>query len=150
MTFKNEFVSEDDIKKFDLKKMWLGCHLNYEEYPEYLRMSWTRDHDQNAFLMFVGGGGREQPELLAAFYFKKNFYFVEVIKTFAKIDPNIDFESLGNGELIWKILSVDRKPPSIAQSEMIESLKKALISYGHLGVHKQLPGIKIIVVVESS
>lgn len=144
MAFINEFASEEDIKKYQLKELWLGGHLNYKEYPESFRLHWVRDSERDAFLMFVGGGNREQLEVFATLYFKGEYFSVELIK---KVSGSNEADT-GKWQIVWKVVSIDRKALTAKPVELIGLLKEALLTYGYRGVHKQLPNAKLDIVLE--
>ena len=62
MAFVNEYVSEEDIKKYNLEEIWLEYNVIYRKtgVPSHVRLNWTVDHDRCIYLMWIGGAGYDQ------------------------------------------------------------------------------------------
>ena len=73
MAFVNEFVSDEDIKKYKLERLWLGFHPGDQEVPSVYRFHWTVDRERDAFFMIVGGGGREDDATICVLYWKGEY-----------------------------------------------------------------------------
>jgi len=54
MTFVNEYVSPEDIKKCKLDEQFLRSHPEYKSLPENFKPSWTIDKERNIYLMGAG------------------------------------------------------------------------------------------------
>ena len=73
MAFVNEYVSEDDIKKYGLDKVWLDRNAVYKaegKMPSGFRYKWTVDRESDSYFMVVGGGGYDRGNITNCVLFR--------------------------------------------------------------------------------
>ena len=80
MAFVNEYVPEEDVKKYGLTEMWLRYHPEYDSYPASFRHKWTVDRERDAYFMVVVGGGREGEGPLCLLHFAAGRFSVQLRK----------------------------------------------------------------------
>lgn len=127
MAFVNEYVSEDDDKKYGLEaidKRYFKGHA-----PGYV--TWTRDHGRDIYLRFMRDGGEDgmwQQKFI--FYWKGTLMEVglDLIKATG--------ERGGKGVVEWSLryLSIP-ETLSASHEQILADLKEALSMYGGGGVY---------------
>ena len=139
MAIINEYVSQEDIKKYNLEKLV----KKYEFYPRYLQIdsiSWTVDKERDIWLIRCAeeynpdidhAGTREH---IFTLYYKGvdievRVWLEEDSQTNIYISPFI---------VIWRFLSVDPSSfDGVDENEIKEVLKEFLTVYGDSGVWAQ-------------
>jgi hypothetical protein len=124
MAFVNEYVSAEDVKKYDLD----GINRKFGKDPE-IRYQWTIDRANDFFLMWMSRGREE-------FAGRQTFVFWwkgEVLPVY--------MESEGSGRLnektttIWRSAGIELPPQLAGQREEItQVLKEALTAYKVSGI----------------
>ena len=146
MAFINKIIDEEDIKKYQLMKIW---EKHKEEERKTIKMvaktfyQWTIDKEKEVFLIhFARFLEEDQPdhgeiytnENIFIFYFEKKFYELILIReredyTFGEKSIVLVYETS------WNIKSIE---PNIKISEKFNaSLKEALTRYGEDGVYNK-------------
>ena len=148
MAFINKIIDEEDIKKYQLMKIW---EKHKEEERKTIKMvaktfyQWTIDKEKEVFLIhFARFLEEDQPdhgeiytnENIFIFYFEKKFYELILIRESEKriFNEENDVKVLVY-ETSWNIKSIE---PNIKISEKFNaSLKEALTRYGEDGVYNK-------------
>lgn len=124
MAFVNEYVSEDDDKKYGLEE------LDKRYFKGHFQPHWTRDYERNMYLRFMRDGGEDGMwQQTFTFYWKGTLF-------------EVGLESEGGGkrgDVGWKswllrYLSLP-KHLEVDREQIIADLKAALTAYGGAGIH---------------
>lgn len=125
MAFVNEWVSDEDIKKYDLPSVWMK--VTWDTPIQYV---WTVDRERNTFLIPYASGREE---------FSNHHDFVlwwdgELHK--ARLIKNNDrLDGLENLTTTWHLIGIDSDPGSVHSKEkVLAMLKEALRGYRLSGV----------------
>lgn len=143
MTFVNEYVSKDDIKRHGFDRIYFDNHPASAEIPETYRPDWTIDRDNSAVLRKVGGANtaRESEHWIEfrldirdqSFYVKLN-------------------RGQGSGSyrdvpyrIVWdRIVAIDPQEfRDVSREEMLTRLKEGLTVYGDGGVHSYVRDVLV-------
>ncbi len=124
MAFVNEYVSEEEAKKYDLD----GINRQFGRDPD-IRYSWTIDRERNVFLMWIKAGREE-------FASEETF----VLWWDGLVVPVYTIKG-GGGRLseksttIWRLRGIDL-PSELTdkRDELIAVLKEALTEYKVFGI----------------
>jgi hypothetical protein len=137
VTFVNEYVSDDDVKKYRLTELWLRYHPEYDSYPSSFRHMWTIDREQDAYFMVMGGGGREE-----------NYSLCDLLANGARSTVRVRLAVGSSPNLldrpfkrIWELIDIRNMNGEKyrADDETIKILKDALSVYGYFGAFEQVP-----------
>ncbi|MGQ0597917.1 hypothetical protein [Aquabacterium sp.] len=124
MAFMNEWVSEEDIKKYNLPGVWMKVKGRTP-----LQYAWTIDRDRSVFLIDYASGREE---------FSNHIDFVlcwdgEIHKARLISDP--DHGGLENVITTWYLIGIDSPSDSHHnRDEVMSMLKEALRGYKLSGV----------------
>ncbi len=137
MAFVNEYISEEDIKKYGIEEIWLRYHAAYggTSKPPGFRFQWTIDRARDIYFMQVGGGGRDEIDLaiwILDWQGKKTR--VDLAKT---SDGSMSFSERPY-RIVWEL----RNSPamdSMSRGELLAVIREALVGYGYGGVREQIP-----------
>jgi len=124
MAFVNEYVSPQDVKKYDLD----GIKQRFGKDPD-IRYQWTVDRERNVFLMWMEAGREERShDETFSMHFKGTNFLVHLVgfsagKIAEKVTTTWQLEKLGI-------------PPELEsrRSEIIDALKEALTEYKASGI----------------
>lgn len=137
MAFVNEFVSEEDVKKYDLDKIWDIYHpFSKGEPPLGFRYTWTIDKEKNIFLIPVASGREEYSNRVTCVLWWNG----------TRLTIKIDLAAESSSKLsdtpfkrIWELVEVcQRTDFSEPREKVISILKEALITYGYRGADRQI------------
>lgn len=131
MTFINEFVSDDDVKKFKLNEMWDRYHpYSKGDMNVGFRHSWTIDREKNIFFIPARSGREEHSNRKECILYWKGIELkVILIKHGLSPGPGVR----------WEVNSVQKPNVEvIPESEILSTLKAALGVYGYRGVWRQV------------
>ncbi len=123
MTFINEYISEEDIKKYDIE------NLNKKLYVANYKSKWTVDHDRDIYLRHVGSRREERcNEHYYCLYWQGHLMNI-VLKQEGGGVPR------GHQWLHYEMLEIGI-PEEFRQhkSQIMKDLKEALTAYESLGV----------------
>ena len=145
MEFVNEYVSEEDIKKYNINEIWLSHH------PEYKRKgrtssnspyNWTIDREREVWLMRVAAGGYERGNLSTwVLYWRGELIEIELAK------PGEGSKSYKEQpyRIVWGFSPFSLHPSDHPDwQEILQALKEALTVYGDRGVREQAPGTTVV------
>ncbi len=127
MAFVNEYVSEDDDKKYDLEaidKRYFTAHV-----PGYV--TWTRDRERDIYLRFMRDGGED-----GMWRQKFTFYWKEILMEVGLDHVGGNGERGGKGTVEWSLRYLSIPETLVASREQIlADLREALSVYGGGGVY---------------
>lgn len=140
MGFVNEYVSEEDIKKYKLDEAFLKRNpaYKYGGIPSSFRHHWTVDHARNIYLMRVITPGRDFEPPWQGFLLDwdgKEFL--------CKLEYGPGRSSKYSETpfvIVWSLLGIDPDHLHHMQREqVVEVLKEALTVFGSAGITHQVP-----------
>lgn len=136
MAFVNEYISDNDVKKFQLDELWLKYHPAYKSVPDYYRYRWTIDRERDTYFMIMGSGREElSNRATCVLCIKGNLYEIEL--DIAR-GTSLSYSDQPY-KLIWEMASFWPSEHKIEQrAEIINLLKDALTAYGAEGVRRQV------------
>lgn len=138
MGFVNEYVSDEDIEKYDLHGIWDKYHpFRKGRYYGGNRPHWTINRQSNTYLMAIGVGRGEHGN-------RKTFLlWVDG----AHVTVEVDLVKGSSGDLdanpfilIWELAGVEI--PALLENQednVISTFKDALRAYGYWGIWNQRP-----------
>lgn len=124
MTFVNEYVSDEDAKKYGLDSVWMKVKGSTP-----FQYAWTVDRERNAFLIAYASGREE---------FANHHDFVlcwdgDIHK--ARLISHPDHGGYENVTTTWQLVGIDSDPDSVhSREEITILLKEALRGYRLSGV----------------
>lgn len=133
MAFVNEYVSEEDIKKYGIREIWKLFHPRNKNLDVLMTSySWTVDKDNQVFFFPVISGKEEASnQEICALWWKGTLLSV----TLAKLGGELDFANR-TGSIVWGLVDIWKPDDFLVSDEEIKSvLKDALTAY-------QLDGIR--------
>lgn len=130
MAFVNEYVSEDNIKKYDLEGLWKQVAY-VAALPDDFRHTWTWDSEQESFYIPMSTGREEySSHTTGTLYFKG----VPWIVTIAHRGGSSKFSEKPY-KVTWGLISIKHPNGNAAPTEdLIPVLKEALIGYKAIGI----------------
>jgi len=138
MAFVNEYVSEEDIKKYSLEEDWIRRNPQYrpEGRPASCRLKWTIDRERNIYFMVVGGGGREENFTDCILNWDGKELAVRLVET-AGGSKNLNEVPF---KIIWDLEFI--RPSQldvVSHQEIVLVLKEVLTVFGYDGARRQIP-----------
>ncbi|HSH72867.1 MAG TPA: hypothetical protein VK974_07405 [Methylophilaceae bacterium] len=137
MAFVNEYVSEDDVKKYKLADMWLRHMPEFrnEGVPSFYKFQWTIDRYINVYYMALSSRGGEENFTDSVLYLDGDEVDVR-LQLADSTSKNLDDSPFHIG---WNFLGFTPENASHTDvSHILRVLKEALICYGYSGVRKQI------------
>ncbi len=137
MAFTNEYVSEEDIRKYNLKEIWFDNNAIWKmkgKLPPSYRLYWTIDRERDVYLMCVGIAGREEVSIEFVLYHQRditNFVLFQPVESSKKHGKHYN--------IIWNMEDISPKLKGNEKDEVIDLLKEALTIYGYHGIREQIP-----------
>ena len=130
MAFVNEYIPEEDIKKYDIPA-WNEKYLRSN-----FRPAWTIDRERDIYLRYMHTGREaSNDQWIFCFYWKGDMLSAE-LQVSGENDP--DGLLVKHYKLLRLMFSLfDPLPDSLCshKSEILADLKEALIAFGDLGIH---------------
>ena len=143
MPFVNEYISEEDIKKWNLDDVIFRYNPTYKSkgIPFGHKFMWTIDRDQCVYLVCVRLG-REERSSQSTWVLKAGDQEVEIEMDLA------DGGSTSYKEVpyivIWDLVRISRvNSTSIGRKKVIDLLKEALTVYGDNGVNSYVDNVVV-------
>jgi hypothetical protein len=138
MPFANEHASENDVKKFELRKIWNGFHIPFQQIglDENFHFPWTVDHERNIFLMRVHVGREELSNRCTFVLAIEGTLLTAILDRATGSTANIRKET---GKSVWDLVRLDI--PSgidVDRDKALTLLIEALMTYGYRGVDRVL------------
>lgn len=133
MVFVNEYVSDENILKYDLagvRKKWF-CDI-----PPRFQYVWTFDRERDCYFIPLRSGREEFANRThCVLYFKGRHWDVEILK-----EPRGSQSATESPyRIIWGLVGIkNSQGESVPREEIIPVLKEALTTYGYRGVHDQI------------
>ncbi len=123
MTFVNEYISEEDIKKYDIE------NLNKKLYIANYKSKWTVDHERDIYLRYIGNRREERCEEHEYYFYWQGCFIKVALKQGGGGVPR------GSQWRHYEMLGITI-PDEIKQHEpqIIADLKEALIAFKSSGV----------------
>ncbi len=137
MSFVNEYVSAEDVKRYQLDGIWGKYHPVYGGIPSNFRHYWTIDSARNIYFKVMNIGREELSGVHTCLLYLDG----EPIK----VKVELGDESSGNLNdqpfiIVWHLVGVwPSKIDAVSNKEMIEILKEALTVFGYSGARRQVP-----------
>lgn len=134
MAFVNEYISDEDMEKYDVRSVWAKFdRIKSNEERDLLmgRYSWTIDRERDIFFIPVEWGREEYSnELTCAFVWEGRLITVTIANMFSTIDRTSMV-----AEKKWGLISI-QKPNSfsLADEVILSVLKEALTAYQYNGI----------------
>jgi len=143
MTFVNEYISEENLKKFNIKDLYVKYNprLIKKGIPDYKKFSWIADKSRDFFLVRMKNGREELShhsewvvffrgeiislELARAVGGSKNYSEVPYVKVW-------DFVSMGENNFV-----------GVEKDLIFDFLKEALTVYGDNGVNSHVENVEV-------
>lgn len=145
MAFVNEFVSEEDIKKYsldDLKKEYDPWNWR-DGRPPAFRHAWTIDRERDIYFMPVkmieetGPSGRSEPTTRDICILNLGGRGIRL--TINRVGSSTSFSD-SPFHVEWNLLEIDTSSvPDIPKDTIVQVLKEALTAHGYRGVFRQVP-----------
>lgn len=133
MPFINEYVSEEDVKKYQLDELWLKYTWK-KEVPSYIQHHWTFDSEENVFLKVADKGREEHSNRITfSLYIVGDLYDVILDKA-----GSLSF-STKPYIVTWDLVQITPSALIDKYEDLYKMLKSALTMYGVSGVVKQMP-----------
>lgn len=140
MLFVNEFASDDDIEKFDLKGIWDKFHPARKG-KHFLgeRPALTIDRSRNIFLMKIPELAREREEATA----QRKLLWWDGIQIVFVVELANGSSFRGSDrpfKRIWNLLSLSiPRGLNVPREDVVEVIKEAVTCCGYLGLYMQIP-----------
>jgi hypothetical protein len=145
MTFVNEFVAEEDIKKYGLDELkakydWFAWR---EGRPEGFQHYWTVDRENEVFLMFaktvmaVGPSGRDEPtgEAIHVLGIVDKIFEVRLQKHESSSSHYTDSPY----RIVWKLVEIEGDFTQRSRVQVLEKLRSSLINMGLGSPWREIP-----------
>lgn len=138
MAFVNEYVPEDDIKKYKLDEIWLKYHPEEKSVPNHYRHEWTVDRERDIYLKWVNVGREEYSSRLTFVLYWKGEFFT----------ADLDLVGIGRPQKlterpyrkVWELVGIwPSQPKTATREEVLAVLKEALTVRGYDGARRQIP-----------
>lgn len=147
MTFINEYVSDNDVKKYDLLNVW--CRSPSDDPIKQAGRSfyWTIDYERNIWLMLReivhsyenSRSGRPEPTDGRIFILSINNEIIEIHLNNLCDESTHVFSQIPFYQ-VWEFKSMIRTDlTDLSNKEIILILKEALAVFGYDGISKQVP-----------
>ena len=132
MAFENEYISEEDIKKYKLDEVWLKWHPFDESVPKYVRLTWTVDREREAYFMRVRVGREEESNQVTFVFYTRGEKFT--VKLDRAPGGSINYKERPY-RIVWRLVGIwPAQPKSASRDEVLNDLKDALTAFGEGGV----------------
>lgn len=133
MAFVNEYVSDEDVKKYnlaDVRKAW-NCDI-----PPGFKYVWTFDRERDCYFILLRSGREEFANRAhCVLYFQGGHWDVEILKELGGSQSAAE----NPYRIIWGLVEIKNlQGDSVPREEFVPVLKEALTAYGYRGVHSQI------------
>lgn len=134
MTFINEYVSKENIEKYQLEALWKRTHLG--QTPIGDSYSWTFNNERNIFLMLIRSGNEMETANDHTFLL---WWDGSEISLQLKREGNANYRT-NEGHATWHLKRLNIPPDFQAATveEVTDVVKQALTHYGFMGAHRTL------------
>ncbi len=136
MAFVNEYVSEENINKHDLKalsKKW------WNWLPPEFRYAWTYDSNRDSYFIPISRGREEYAHhLRGVLYFKGTHWDIEICHEPGGSDSYLEKPY----RQIWGLIHIKHpEGEPVPTEEIAPVLKEALVAYKIRGVHTKVADV---------
>ena len=140
MAFVNEYISEDDIKKYGIREIWAKFRSNTNGKSNRTQYDWTIDKERDIFFISAKSGREDKSNEIIAILWWRGIY---LSVTLAKIGGELDFRNR-IGSVLWEFRGI-WKPEgfNVLDEEIIPILKEALVAYQLDGVEHPMVEYKV-------
>jgi len=143
MAFINEYISEEDRKKYKIDELFLERNPQHKKVPEYWDPHWCRDKNRDLYLMSAGITNQAVCEDVV-FYFH---FFVngELFEYTLRYGPDRSGSFSEDPYVVsWELVNV-KKPlnAKLAIKDVTSLFKEALVAYGYNGRNKWVENIEV-------
>lgn len=132
MAFVNEYISDEDIKNYEIEKVWLHPNPVYigKSKPAGFRFEWTINRARDSYFMVLTGPDRDDLYRTCVLKWKGELFTIYVRGT------GDGSTSLSDSPFkkVWEL-----RGAASYDSEILETLKEALTTYGYSGMRRQIP-----------
>ena len=157
MAFINEFVSEEDIEKYDLDALW-NHYRTRDGMPE-LRLSgatkhyWTIDRSCDTWLYYMGVVRSQAPEFSRSGYPEPTSERIFILHTnndkfdfrLKKSDDSTQNINVKPFIIKWEFIKVNyEKPTNQPTLHTMKLLKDSLLIFGLNGAYRQVIGSTVL------
>jgi hypothetical protein len=150
MAFINEYISEEDIEKYQINEV-MNSYQGEGEFPKkYYKHLWTIDKEKESWFMWVD---MPHEPLDHTRFTGENFFIlhykdknIEIV--LKKVFEESSVKNIENPYYItWKLdrISKPKALQNLSDDEIIEILKEALNVYANEGIRTKIPQENIIV-----
>ena len=141
MDFVNEYISEEDIKKYGIREIWDQFHPFSKNDMNLLKKhSWTVDRDRDVFFIPAKSGREEKSNQIIAMLWWEEIY---LSVTLANVGGKLDYLNK-IGSVVWALIDIWRPGDStISDTVIIPVLKEALIAYQFDGIRNPMTEYKV-------
>ncbi|MDR7090210.1 hypothetical protein [Cellvibrio fibrivorans] len=138
MAFINEYISEEDIKKYGIREIWDQFHpFSKNDLNLQKKHSWTVDKDRGVFFIPAKSGKEEYSNQIICILWWRGTYLSVTLRKFG-------YPELPKNTIRWDFEDVWRPEGcSITDEEIKPVLMEALLVYGARGVEKQRPELLV-------
>lgn len=139
MGFINEYASDNDIEKYDLKSVWDKYHPTSKgQYYLGHKPMLTIDREKNIFLLPIEQGREEHGNRTTMLLWIDENHVLAEIDLVRGLNPD-GIES-NPYRIVWELADVHpQKGFHLPRKTIIEILKNALSVFGFDGANRQLP-----------
>lgn len=138
MAFINEYISEEDIKKYGIREIWDQFHPFSKNDMNLLKKhSWTVDKDRDVFFIPAKSGKEEFSNQIICILWWKGVCLSVTLRKFGP--PELPKNTIRwDLEDIWQPQEI-----SVLDEDIKPVLKEALKVYGIGGIEWQIAGLNI-------
>jgi len=144
MAFINEYISEEDIEKYQLKEL-IEKYKRYNSSPDFDNINWTIDKEEDTWFIFFGR--EHDPDMDHGF--TREHIFILHYKG-EDIEARLWLEEDSQTNIYkkpftknWKLLSLSPFSKNINIQELKNILCEALKKYAHKGIRRQIENTQI-------
>jgi hypothetical protein len=141
MAFINEYISEEDIIKYEVKEAWEKISPGSTGPDSFLsKYTWTIDKDRDVYFIPMASGKEEfSNQSISALWWKGTLLSVSL----ASMGGYLDYPN-GKGERTWALIKILKpKEFHVPDVEIIPILKDALITFGYDGIILPIKDYKV-------
>lgn len=134
MTFINEFVSDEDINKYELNELWDRYHP-VSPSKGVRHLSWTVDKEKNIFLIHLKSGREEfANESTFLLWWNGEEIIAHLLRYSGFCRPRE-----GVGQVIWELQDITSPQGiKVVEKDILDTLKLSLKTYGFMGAHREI------------
>ncbi len=143
MVFINEYISEEDRRKYKIDELFLERNPQHKKVPEYWELHWCRDKNRDLYLMSAGLTNQAVCEDVVEYF---NFYVNgELFKYTLRHGPGCSINFSEDPYVVsWELVNVQKPSNTVLSIKDVTSLfKEALIAYGCDGRNEWIKNMEV-------